>query len=213
MSSLTICHRRDTNDLLQGQRSLFSESKLLTPASGGIRSRILCPFRFTGQHGRRRRGRKKRKKEKNEISQRLFGQAGTVAGGCRLLTGQLRGPRSATRSISQPPPPPRQWAAKITAQHPPQTTKLHLKRHLLLLFTLAPLLAAHSVCLKDTQKRRADWEMMNYLGVMSNCFKADILFLEGKGLGGEGGVHAWKGRWWWGGVICEEVCLQCNAGA
>lgn len=65
------------------------------------------------------------------------------------LIGQLWGPRSATRSISQPPPPPHQWATKITAQHPPQTTKLHLKRHLLLLFTLAPL-AAHSVCLKDT---------------------------------------------------------------
>lgn len=36
MSSLTICHRRDTNDLLQGQRSLFSESKLLTLPAGGF---------------------------------------------------------------------------------------------------------------------------------------------------------------------------------
>lgn len=47
--------------------------------------------------------------------------------------------------------------------------------------------------------------MMNYLSMMSNCFKADILFLEGKGLGG---VCTCGGR-----NLCEEVCLLCNAGS
>lgn len=32
--------------------------------------------------------------------------------------------------------------------------------------------------------------MMNYLSMMSNCFKADILFLEGKSLGLGVGVNA-----------------------
>lgn len=51
--------------------------------------------------------------------------------------------------------------------------------------------------------------MMNYLSMMSNCFKADILFLEGKGSGVGGvGVHVWGG-----GNLCEEVCLLCNAGS
>lgn len=65
--------------------------------------------------------------------------------------GQLRGLRSATRSISQPPPAPHQWATKITAQHPLQNTKVQLKRHLLLLFTLAAL-AAHAVCFKGHEE-------------------------------------------------------------
>lgn len=51
--------------------------------------------------------------------------------------------------------------------------------------------------------------MMNYLSMMSNCFKADILFLEGKGSGvGVGGGFTCGGR-----NLCEEVCLLCNAGS
>lgn len=70
-------------------------------------------------------------------------------------------------------------AGKIRAQQLLWTTKVHLKRHLLLLFSAA----ANSFSLRDTQERKADWKMMNYLTMMSNCFMADILFLEGKGLG------------------------------
>lgn len=99
----------------------------------------------------------------------------------RLLIGQLWGPVSAPPPIPSEPPAPLLlgWRGKIRAQQPLWTTKLHLNRHLLLLFTEA----AHSFSLKDTQERKAGWEMMNYLTMMSNCFKADILFLEGKGLG------------------------------
>lgn len=49
--------------------------------------------------------------------------------------------------------------------------------------------------------------MMNYLSMMSNCFKADILFLEGNGLGVGVTVHV-RGR-----NLCEEVCLPGNAGS
>ena len=44
--------------------------------------------------------------------------------------------------------------------------------------------------------------MMNYLSMMSNCFKADIVFLEGKGLGVGVGVHVGGGLLVKGSVYC-----------
>lgn len=67
MSSLTICHRRDTNDLLQGQRSLFSESKLLTLPAGGFGA-VFCVHLASwvstgrGGGGGEEKGKKKKKK-------------------------------------------------------------------------------------------------------------------------------------------------------
>lgn len=42
---------------------------------------------------------------------------------------------------------------------------------------------------------------------MSNCFKEDILSLEGRGSGVDVGVREDGGR-----NLYEEVCLLCNAG-
>lgn len=155
----------DTSDLLQGQRGLFLAGEIITHEMAlwqmfGINQ----PRRTSaGEHG-------------GIVPRPTFSIQ-------RLLTGQLWGLESAPRSDSQqplpPPPPLKMGAGKIRAQQLVWTTKVHLKRHLLLLFSAA----AHSFSLKDTQERKADWEVMNYLTMMSNCLMADILFLEGKGLG------------------------------
>lgn len=148
--------RPDTNDLLQGQRSLFLEGKLLTVAAG------------EGRRGREGRGLVEGRwqegnfvvglaVEKERPAQQL--RPGTVANRtARGSSGQPPGPFP-----SQQPPDPHTSSsslassgpAKITAQHPPPNTKLHVKRHLLLLFTSAPF--GGSLCLFKGHAGEAEW--------------------------------------------------------
>lgn len=154
----------EASDLLQGQRGLFLASEVI--------ARQMALRQMFGIDWPRRAG---AGGLRTLAPTPAFNRSSSPAANRTALRSRVSPPRFP----ASPPLPPLGWRGKIRAQQPLRTTKLHLKRHLLLLFTVA----AHSFSFKDTQERKADWEMMNYLTMMSNCFRADILFLEGKGLG------------------------------